>query len=709
MATPSGAEAESSPAHQLKVWVGTWNAECKDYDWQEELECCPDRDHEYRNVVRALEEWIPNPLEYDIFVLNLQEMFTIGCWVNSSLFERDERGAVAVGPSAVMRLGAADSKGAAAFVLDLHLGSSSSAAAGAHAKRSTIFQRQSVFTRASVGGASAAGGDRGVRSLASFAGLPAMLGGGGEVERSSSSLEEEGGEGGGATSKSASPTKRTTNSPRGTRRSGGALRATDADGVRVAESPPSPTRSLAEGEEGEGGGANSRAPKRVSIAEGSLVKDKKRESVWDRSNGVSLQLCFVSVHLPAKSAKSRQEAFETICSRLGMMLTGQDCNLTECFHHTVISGDFNFRVSAESSVDGMQAVEWLKTGRPDLLFEHDEFKVATRARSTDVKAVMPLFSEGDMGRHFYPTYKKIESRPATDFNDPEWALKEYKTVFKVPWYKGGHHEARCPGFCDRILMKTHTQLSRSHGIQCMPGSYRPFHPRASTNPFNWSDHSAVSSTLLVDVSPSLTAAVAPPPVADPLALSPPVFAPLPFDLSGWEAMVRIQEKLSTFSLSSLMPYNLIATPSGQHKAAVAAMRARATRHANISLLPPRHPIRPRLALIRAEAQNAPVQTSADANASVDTETAAREAVSNEDPKRRSTNKMFKRRSFFDLVQPSACCGEDEEKEDRTVGSAEEIRPTPADKTQEQDPSGRPPEDHSLRSPRFDSAPQRTRD
>jgi hypothetical protein len=84
-----------------------------------------------------------------------------------------------------------------------------------------------------------------------------------------------------------------------------------------------------------------------------------------------------------------------------------------------------------------------------------------------------------MGPRFFPTYKKVAGRGATNYRDPDWPSSVYITQYKEPFYKGGKVQERIPSWTDRI--QYHSLADRSGELA--PEPYDPDDP--DNSPHNY--------------------------------------------------------------------------------------------------------------------------------------------------------------------------------------------------------------------------------
>lgn len=158
----------------------------------------------------------------------------------------------------------------------------------------------------------------------------------------------------------------------------------------------------------------------------------------------STTVVFMCTHMPSSSIHARNEAYYTLVEKTGNLLGDEYFQLLEQFHHIVWFGDFNFR---SHNLSGEEALVHLKAGDTKKLKQYDELEEEVKAGRMFYR-----FCEPRMAPNFYPTYKKIETRPIpVDRGDPLWAEQQYRIWYTEPWYKKGKTVARVPSYCDRVL------------------------------------------------------------------------------------------------------------------------------------------------------------------------------------------------------------------------------------------------------------------
>eukprot|EP00602_Paraphysomonas_sp_CaronLab_P005504 CAMPEP_0185022322 /NCGR_PEP_ID=MMETSP1103-20130426/5032_1 /TAXON_ID=36769 /ORGANISM="Paraphysomonas bandaiensis, Strain Caron Lab Isolate" /LENGTH=906 /DNA_ID=CAMNT_0027554333 /DNA_START=389 /DNA_END=3109 /DNA_ORIENTATION=+ len=171
-------------------------------------------------------------------------------------------------------------------------------------------------------------------------------------------------------------------------------------------------------------------------------------------------VAFLTCHLEAHKNDIRREQYREIVGCLGSQLGEDGFHLCEQFHHVIWCGDMNYRLVEESggaSLPSTTALRLLEERQNRKLFEtHDQLNQEKRAQE-----VFYGFREPEPFPNFFPTYKKIERRPPVDPYDSGWARATYRVKYKEPFYKGGMVKERTPGFCDRILYHSITDLAEN--------------------------------------------------------------------------------------------------------------------------------------------------------------------------------------------------------------------------------------------------------
>ncbi|KAA0164995.1 hypothetical protein FNF28_03618 [Cafeteria roenbergensis] len=163
-------------------------------------------------------------------------------------------------------------------------------------------------------------------------------------------------------------------------------------------------------------------------------------------------LAFVSVHLASHKVPARLVQYRDVCKSLGAKLGNSFFQLNEQFHHVVFMGDFNYRCER---IGGEEALALIRRGAAHsrLLPLHDSM-LRHRAET----GAWDGYDEPPMAPTLWPTYKKYEQRPLTDTTVDGWAAGVYRIKFREPVYKGGRVMDRVPGWCDRVLARSHPHL-----------------------------------------------------------------------------------------------------------------------------------------------------------------------------------------------------------------------------------------------------------
>jgi len=176
---------------------------------------------------------------------------------------------------------------------------------------------------------------------------------------------------------------------------------------------------------------------------------------------------FVNSHWDSKHTEKKRDHFQLLTSALGSQLGETGFLLNEQFHHIVWMGDLNYRLvdtsgnpmPVESVVKMLEDKRLCRT-----LFEsHDQLLQERRSQ-----AVFYGFREPVPFPNFYPTYKKIEGRNPVDYGDPSWVRSTYRIQHKQPFYKGGAIKETTPGFCDRVLYHSISDLAEDLLPECVP-------------------------------------------------------------------------------------------------------------------------------------------------------------------------------------------------------------------------------------------------
>jgi len=163
-------------------------------------------------------------------------------------------------------------------------------------------------------------------------------------------------------------------------------------------------------------------------------------------------VAFVSCHLASHKVPARLVQYKDVCKSLGAKLGNAFFQLNEQFHHVVFMGDFNYRCEG---VSGDDAVALIRRGAAHgvLLPRHDSMR-----RHRAETGAWGDYDEPPMHPELWPTYKKFEAREPTDTSKPGWAEGVYRIKFREPVYKGGRVMDRVPGWCDRVLSRSHPHL-----------------------------------------------------------------------------------------------------------------------------------------------------------------------------------------------------------------------------------------------------------
>eukprot|EP00742_Colponemidia_sp_Colp-10_P004786 GILJ01005106.1.p1 GENE.GILJ01005106.1~~GILJ01005106.1.p1 ORF type:complete len:859 (-),score=93.67 GILJ01005106.1:299-2875(-) len=162
-------------------------------------------------------------------------------------------------------------------------------------------------------------------------------------------------------------------------------------------------------------------------------------------------IAFINCHLSANSVQERRHGYQYLVDHLGNELGNRFFQLNEQFHHIVWMGDLNYRCFGISVNDTLSKIA--KGELTELREHYDEMTCEIKNGN-----VFHRFKEPRMAPDFYPTYKKYENRPKSDYSDPKWVVQCYRTSYKEPWYKSGRTKARIPGWCDRIIYRSSTDL-----------------------------------------------------------------------------------------------------------------------------------------------------------------------------------------------------------------------------------------------------------
>ena len=158
---------------------------------------------------------------------------------------------------------------------------------------------------------------------------------------------------------------------------------------------------------------------------------------------------FVTCHLEAAKRNVRRAQVRELIRELGDKLGLKGFDLTTQFHHVVWCGDLNYRC-VEANGETMPAercAAMLRAGQNGTLFQdHDQLNQERRHGE-----VFANFREPVPHPEFYPTYKKLENRASPTNYEGDWVSAVYRIRYKEPIYKGGNVKERTPGYTDRIL------------------------------------------------------------------------------------------------------------------------------------------------------------------------------------------------------------------------------------------------------------------
>ena len=158
---------------------------------------------------------------------------------------------------------------------------------------------------------------------------------------------------------------------------------------------------------------------------------------------------FVTCHLEAAKRDIRRAQVKELIRELGDKLGLKGFDLTSQFHHVVWCGDLNYRC-VETNGEVMPAercAAMLRAGQNGTLFQdHDQLNQERRQGE-----VFANFREAVPHPEFYPTYKKLENRASPTNYEGDWVSAVYRIRYKEPIYKGGNVKERTPGYTDRIL------------------------------------------------------------------------------------------------------------------------------------------------------------------------------------------------------------------------------------------------------------------
>jgi hypothetical protein len=163
-------------------------------------------------------------------------------------------------------------------------------------------------------------------------------------------------------------------------------------------------------------------------------------------------VAFVSVHLASHKVPARLVQYRDICKTLGAKVGNSFFQLNEQFHHVVFMGDYNYRCER---ISGDDALALIRRGAAHSRLQPEFDSMVRHRRET---RAWDGYDEPPMAPTLWPTYKKFENRPDTDTAVAGWAAAVYRIKFREPVYKGGRVMDRVPGWCDRILARSHQHL-----------------------------------------------------------------------------------------------------------------------------------------------------------------------------------------------------------------------------------------------------------
>lgn len=163
-------------------------------------------------------------------------------------------------------------------------------------------------------------------------------------------------------------------------------------------------------------------------------------------------VAFVSVHLASHKVPARLVQYRDVCKSLGAKIGNSFFQLNEQFHHVVFMGDYNYRCER---ISGDDALALIRRGAAHSRLQPEFDSMVRHRRET---RAWDGYDEPPMAPTLWPTYKKFENRPHTDTTVGGWAASVYRIKFREPVYKGGRVMDRVPGWCDRILARSHPHL-----------------------------------------------------------------------------------------------------------------------------------------------------------------------------------------------------------------------------------------------------------